>query len=73
MYRYVGFRCPVTDCGAFIVWKELPPGESAPPQVQALQWITGTCPKCKREYSVSVELLVEIESENPAKFAVVSE
>jgi hypothetical protein len=66
MYHYVGLRCPVTDCGAFIVWKELQASESVP-QVPALQWISGRCPKCNKEYSVTVEHLTEIESEKPAR------
>lgn len=67
MHRYVGVYCPVTDCGAFNVWGELQPGELA--QARALQWVAGACMKCGREFSVSVEKSVEIESEDPPRAA----
>jgi hypothetical protein len=65
MHRYLGIHCPTGECGAFNVYKELRPIEVVP-KLHALQWLVGTCPKCRRCFRVSVENMVEIESEDPA-------
>src|SRR6266851_4312997 len=43
MYRQIGFGCLAPECNAFIVWKEVEPGQSAP-TVRALKRAGGTCP-----------------------------
>jgi hypothetical protein len=62
MYRQIGFRCLGSECNAFIVWKEIGPGQSAP-TVRALKRAIGTCPACGIRYQFSAEKLMEIQSE----------
>ena len=62
MYRQIGFRCLGSECNAFIVWKEVGPGHSAP-TVRALKRASGSCPACGIRYQFSAEKLMEIQSE----------
>ena len=61
MPRYVGLYCLKPKCRAFIIWKEIPPGDP-PLKVKALDIVTGTCPKCRSSYSVLAEQMVEVEN-----------
>jgi hypothetical protein len=58
MPRYVGLQCPHEDRKTFIVWKEIPSG-GPPATVKALDVVSGTCPKCKREYAILAEQMEE--------------
>jgi hypothetical protein len=62
MFRYAGVYCPNEDCKTFIICKELGPNEPTP-TVKAIGIVTGSCPKCRREYSLTTAEIVEIESE----------
>ena len=64
MYRQIGFRCLGSECNAFIVWKEIGPGQSAP-TVRALKRASGTCPACGIRYQFSAKKLMEFQSEKP--------
>jgi hypothetical protein len=65
VFRYVGFRCPNTECKTFIIWKEVRSGDPEP-TVKALDIASGTCPACKREYSILASEMTIKESESPA-------
>jgi hypothetical protein len=65
MFRYVGLRCPNNGCKTFIVWKEILPGDPEP-TIKALDLAGGTCPACKKKYSILASEMTIIESESSA-------
>lgn len=65
MFRYVGLRCPNRECKTFIVWEQVLPTDPEP-IVKALDLASGTCPACKKEYSILASEMTIMESESPA-------
>jgi hypothetical protein len=65
VFRYLGLRCPNTDCKTFIVWKQVLPGDPEP-TVRALDFAIGTCPACKKDFSILASEMTIMDSESPA-------
>lgn len=65
MFRYVGLYCRNQDFKAFIIWKELKPGQVGA-TVRPLDTVSGKCPKCQHAFFVAAVEMVEIETQTKA-------